>query len=134
MYFDFNLGIGLTIVATGFLFFVYYFDWMIYGESKFTLIKTAEKTECKSRSLPINKMTISGAQDLNTRVKIKVDDSYFIVDTSHSKNDAQCTRSPFLCVETRNVFTERVSIALTSDYICHERLVSLLELICSFVK
>ena len=35
---------------------------------------------------------------------------------------------------TRNVFTERVSIALTSDYICHELLVSLLELICSFVK
>ena len=99
----------MTIIATGFLFFVYYFDWIIYGESKFTLIKTAEKTECKSRSLPINKMTISGAQDINTRVKIKLDDSYFIVDTSHSKNDAQCTRSPFLCLETRNVVTEIIS-------------------------
>ena len=99
----------MTIIATGFLFFVYYFDWMIYGESKFTLIKTAEKTECKSRSLPINKMTISRAQDINTRVKIKLDDSYFIVDTSHSKNDAQCTRSPFLCLETRNVVTEIIS-------------------------
>ena len=99
----------MTIIATGFLFFVYYFDWIIYGESKFTLIKTAEKTECKSRSLPINKMTMCGAQDLNTRVKIKLDDSYFIVDTSHSKNDAQCTRSPFLCLETRNVVTEIIS-------------------------
>ena len=99
----------MTIIATGFLFFVYYFDWIIYGESKFTLIKTAEKTECKSRSLSINKITMCGAQDLNTRVKIKVDDSYFIVDTSHSKNDAQCTRSPFLCLETRNVVTEIIS-------------------------
>ena len=99
----------MTIIATGFLFFVYYFDWIIYGESKFTLIKTAEKTECKSRSLPINKMTMCGAQDLNTRVKIKLDDSYFIVDTSHSKNDAQCTRSQFLCLETRNIVTEFIS-------------------------
>ena len=96
----------MTIIATGFLFFVYYFDWIIYGESKFTLIKTAEKTECKSRSLPINKMTMCGAQDLNTRVKIKLDDSYFIVDTNHA---TQCIRSPIVCLETRNVVTEIVS-------------------------
>ena len=107
----------MTIIATGFLFFAYYFDWIIYGESKFTLIKTAEKTECKSRSLPINKMTMCGAQDLNTRVKIKLDDSYFIVDTSHSKNDAQCTRSPFLCLETRNVVTEVISSKKMTDSI-----------------
>ena len=106
----FNLtGIGLTIVATGFLFFVYYFDWIIYGHSKFTLIKTTEKTECKSRSLPINKMTMCGAQDINTKVKIKLDDSYFIVDTNHATNDAQCTRSPFLCLETKNIVTELIS-------------------------
>ena len=99
----------MTVVASGFLFFVYYFDWMIYGESKFTLVKTAEKTECKSRSLSINKMTMCGAQDINTRVKIKLDDSYFIVDTNHATNDAQCTRSSFLCLETRNVVTEIIS-------------------------
>ena len=99
----------MTIVATGFLFFVYYFDWIIYGHSKFTLIKTAEKTECKSRSLPIKKMTISGAQDINTKIKIKLDDSCFIVDTSHSKNDAQCTSSSLLCLETRNIVTEVIS-------------------------
>ena len=96
----------MTIIATGFLFFVYYFDWIIYGESKFTLIKTAEKTECKSRSLPINKMTLCGAQDINTKVKIKLDDSYFIVDTNHA---TQCIRSPIVCLETRNVVTEIVS-------------------------
>ena len=99
----------MTIVATGFLFFVYYFDWIIYGESKFTLIKTAEKTECKSRSLPINKMTMCGVQDINTRVKIKLDDSYFIVDTNHATYDAQRTRSPFVCLETRNDVTEFIS-------------------------
>ena len=99
----------MTIVAVGFLFFVYFFDWMIYGESKFTLIKTAEKTECKSRSLPINKMTMCGALDLNTKVKIKFDDSYFIVNTSHATEDAQRTRSPFLCLETKNVVTEIIS-------------------------
>ena len=47
-----------------------------------------------------------GAQDLNTRVKIKLDDSYFIVDTNHA---TQCIRSPIVCLETRNVVTEIVS-------------------------
>ena len=82
---------------------------MIYGQSKFTLVKVAEKTECKSRSLPINNMTICGAQDLNTRVKVKLDDSYFIVDTSHATYDAQRTHSPFLCLETKNIVTEIIS-------------------------
>ena len=54
-------------------------------------------------------MTISGAQDINTKIKIKLDDSCFIVDTSHSKNDAQCTSSSLLCLETRNIVTEVIS-------------------------
>ena len=96
----------MTIVATGFLFFVYYFDWIIYGESKFTLIKTAEKTEFRTRSLPINKMTMCGAQDLNTRVKITFDDSYFVVDTS---SDAQSPRCRPACLERDNFITESTS-------------------------
>ena len=92
----------MTTVATLFLFFVYFFDWVINGQSKFTLVKTAEKTKCKSRSVPINDITKCGAQDINTRVKIKLDSSYFIVDTNHSTNETEGTRSPFLCLETDN--------------------------------
>ena len=40
-------GIGLTVVATVFLFFVYFFDWIIYGRSQFTLVGAENKTECK---------------------------------------------------------------------------------------
>ena len=82
---------------------------MIYGENKFSLVKTEEKTKCKSRSLLINKMTMCGALDLNTKVKIKFDDSYFIVDTSYATEDAQRKRSPFVCLETKNVVTKIIS-------------------------
>ena len=118
----------MTTVATLFLFFVYFFDWVIYGHSKFTLVKTAEKTKCKSRSVPINDITKCGAQDINTRVKIKLDSSYFIVDTSHSTNDTQCTRSSFLCLETKQNVTEVItskklarSIQLGNSSILFER-------------
>ena len=54
-------------------------------------------------------MTMCGVQDLNTRVKIKLDDSYFIVDTNHANNDAQRTPFPLLCLETKNIVTEIIS-------------------------
>ena len=96
-------GIGLTVVATVFLFFVYFFDWIIYGRSQFTLVGAENKTECKSRPLPIDEATRCGAQDLNSRVKLKFDDSYFVVDTTHPSDDARC-RS--LCLEPHNLAAE----------------------------
>ena len=96
-------GIGLTVVATVFLFFVYFFDWIIYGRSQFTLVGAENKTKCKSRPLPIDEATRCGAQDLNLRVKIKLDDSYFVVDTPHPSVDARC-RS--LCLEPHNLVAE----------------------------
>ena len=103
------IGIGLTILATAFLFFVYFFDWIIYGQSKFTLVKMEHKTECKSRSLPITGATMCGAQDLNTRVKIRFDDSYFVVDTNGVCVDSQSTRRRPLCLETDNLVNEITS-------------------------
>ena len=99
----------MTIVAIGFLFFVYFFDWIIYGRSQFTLVSEENKIECKSRSLPVTKATICGAQDLNRRVKVKLDDSYFIVDTTYGSNDAPSTRCRPLCLETNNFVTEITS-------------------------
>ena len=102
----------MTIVATGFLFFVYFFDWIIYGRSKFTLVREENKTKCKSRSFPVTKATIYGAQDLNRRVKVKLDDSYFVVDTTYGPNDAPCTRLQCtrpLCLETNNFVTDITS-------------------------
>ena len=99
----------MTIVATGFLFFVYFFDWIIYGRSQFTLIREENKTECKSRSLPVTKATTCGAQDLNRRVKVKLDDSYFIVDSTYGSNDAPRTHCPPMCLETNNTVTEITS-------------------------
>ena len=99
----------MTIVATGFLFFVYFFDWIIYGQNKFTLVQTAEKKECKSRSLPVTRATFCSAQDLNTRVKFKVDDSYFVVDTTYSTSDTSSTHCQPLCLETENIVTEVIS-------------------------
>ena len=96
-------GIGLTVVATVFLFFVYFFDWIIYGRSQFTLVGAENKTECKSRPLPIDEATRCGAEDLNSRVKIKLDDSYFVVDTTHPSGDTRC-RS--LCFEPHNLVAE----------------------------
>ena len=92
----------MTIVATVFLFFVYFFDWFIYGQSKFTLVKSEHKTECKSRSLPITGAMICGAQDLNSRVKVKFDDTFFVVDTNRASDDAQSTHFRPLCLETSN--------------------------------
>ena len=99
----------MTIVAVGFLFFVYFFDWIIYGGSKFTLVKAAEKVKCKSRSLPINGATVCGAQDLNMRIKIKLDDSCFIVDTTYASSDTQNLRCRPLCLETDNCVAEITS-------------------------
>ena len=102
----------MTIIAIGFLFFVYFFDWIIYGRSQFTLVSEENKTECKSRSLPVTKATTCGAQDLNRRVKVKLDDSYFVVDTTYGPNDAPCTRLQCtrpLCLETKNIVTEITS-------------------------
>lgn len=99
----------MTVVAAGFLYFVYYFDWMIYGRSKFTLVKKADKTECKSRPIPVNESTVCGAQDLNSRVKVKLDDSYFVLDFKSFSYDAQNTRCRALCLETNNFVHEFTS-------------------------
>ena len=90
----------MTTVATLFLFFVYFFDWIIYGRSQFTLVGAENKTECKSRPLPIDEATRCGAQDLNSRVKLKFDYSYFVVETT---DNARC-RS--LCLEPHNLVAE----------------------------
>lgn len=82
---------------------------MVYGKNKFTLVKTAEKTQCKSRSLPINEVTMCGAQDLNTRVKVKLADSYFVVDTTYATDDAQSTHSWPLCLGVDNFVRETIS-------------------------
>ena len=92
-----------------FLFFVYFFDWFIYGQSKFTLVETENKTECKSRSLPITEVKMCGAQDLNSRIKVKFDDTYFVVDTNRASDDAQSTHFRPLCLETDNLITEVIS-------------------------
>ena len=99
----------MTIVAIGFLFFVYFFDWIIYGRSQFTLVSEENKIECKSRSLPVTKAIICGAQDLNRRVKVKFDDSYFIVDTTYGFKDAPSIKCRPLCLETNNTVTEIIS-------------------------
>ena len=99
----------MTIVAIGFLFFVYFFDWIIYGRSQFTLVSEENKIECKSRSLPVTKATICGAQDLNRRVKVKLDDSYFVVDTTYGPNDAPSTHCRPTCLETNNFVTKIIS-------------------------
>ena len=93
-------GIGLTVVATVFLFFVFFFDWIIYGRSQFTLVGAENKTECKSRPLPIDEATRCGAQDLNSRVKLKFDDSYFVVETTDN------VRCRSLCLEPHNLAAE----------------------------
>ena len=94
----------MTIVAVGFLFFVYFFDWIVYGRSKFTLVKVPNKIKCKSRSLPTNEATVCGAQDLNTRVQFQFDDSFFVVDTTHAFNDSQSTSARFLCLKMNKSF------------------------------
>ena len=99
----------MTIVAIGFLFYVYFFDLIIYGRSQFTLVSEENKIECKSRSLPVAKATICGAQDLNRRVKIKLDDSFFIVNTTYGSNDAPSIKCRPLCLETNNFVTEITS-------------------------
>ena len=76
---------------------------MIYGRSKFTLVNGATKTKCKSRPLPGNEATMCGSQDLNSRVKIKLEDSYFVVETSQTSNNAQCTNCRPYCLETNIV-------------------------------
>ena len=79
---------------------------MIYGQCKFTLIKEANKVESKSRLFPGNEATLCGAQDLNTRVKMKLDDSFFVVDTTQ-------TDSWSLCLDTKNFVNETTSSKIT---------------------
>ena len=118
-------GIGLTIVATVFLFFVYYFDWMIHGHHKFTVISEEIKTKCKSRTIPINERTVCGAQDLNTKIKIKLDDSYLVVDTTaDDKNRILCLEPNVQLVaieHTRSTNKTTRSIRLGDNYVILER-------------
>ena len=112
-------------MATLFLFFVYYFDWMIYGQHKFTLISEEIKTKCKSRTIPINERTVCGAQDLNTRIKIKLDDSYLVVDTTaDDKNRILCLEPnvELVAIEhTRSTNKTIRSIRLGDNYVILER-------------
>ena len=48
-----------------------------------------------------------GAQDLNTRVKVKLDDTYFVVDTG--TQNSQDTRCRPLCLDTNNFVTDITS-------------------------
>ena len=50
-----------------------------------------------------------GAQDLNTRVKVKLDDTYFVVDTTYGTQNAQDTRCRPLCLVTDNFVTDITS-------------------------
>ena len=89
---------------------------MIYGQSQFTLVREANKTKCKSRLLPDNEATTCGAQDLNSRVKIKLEDSYFVVDTTQTFNEANIGRFRPYCLETnRIVYNETDSKKSTSS-------------------
>ena len=75
---------------------------MIYGGHQFTLIKTENKTKYKPRMIPLDENTLCGAQDLNSRVKIKFDDSYLVVDTFQSSCVAQNRRWRSVCLETNS--------------------------------
>lgn len=99
----------MTIVAVWFLVFVHFFDWMIYGQSKFTLVKAADKIKGKSRLFPVNEATLCGAQDINTKVKIKFDDSYFVVDTIRASYGSQNTLCLPMCLETNSVVNDITS-------------------------
>ena len=96
----------MTIVAVVFLLFVYFFDWTIHGQSKFTLTKGANKAESTSRLLPGNEATLCGAQDLNTRLKLRFDDSYFVVDTTQ-------TNFWSLCLDKKNFVNDSTSSKIT---------------------
>ena len=50
-----------------------------------------------------------GAQDLNTRVKIRFDDSYFVVDTNYVCVDSQNISRRPLCLEADNLVNEITS-------------------------
>ena len=72
---------------------------MIYGQSKFTLVKQATKQKGESRLLPVNEQTTCGAQDINTRTKIKVEDSCFVVKIRSTTDEAHYKLCATLCLE-----------------------------------
>lgn len=82
-----------------FLFFVYFFDWIIYGQSKFTLVSEPVKKKGESRPIPADEQTMCGAQDLNKRIKVKLDDSYLVVDTTAITYETHSELSSTLCLE-----------------------------------
>ena len=84
---------------------------MIYGQSMFTLVKSAKKTKWTSRPLPVNDVTKCGSQDLNSRVKIKFDDSYFIIDTSYN------TACRLLCFDTDSIDYNTVDLTKVASLI-----------------
>ena len=93
----------MTIIAVGFLLFIYFFDWVIYGRAKFTLVHETTKTKSKSRPLPINEHMTCGTQDINDRTKVRLDDANFIVDimsvSAETQNNIRRTLCLGLCVE-----------------------------------
>ena len=72
---------------------------MIYGRSKFTLVKNISKQKGESRPIPVNEQTICGAKDINARTKIMLDDSYFVVEVTSINDEIRSKLRSTLCLE-----------------------------------
>lgn len=76
--------------------FICAFDIVIHGETKFKLMRDPVDNKYCRKPISLNDQVKCGAQDLNSRTKIMLDDSFFVVATQ-SHTDAR----QILCLEPR---------------------------------